>query len=144
MPFCVGGLESSDPYDVRTFLNRWPTFADERAEVVLYASEHEARFWSIGVAGAPGRRPVGRAHRCPRRPADVDYVLVFENRGAEVGATIPHPHGQIYGYESVPPGTPLAELRRAEAARCPCPRRTGLRLVSEVGGWRAGCPWASK
>ena len=33
---------------------------------------------------------------------DVDYVLVFENRGAEVGATIAHPHGQIYAYDHVP------------------------------------------
>jgi len=29
---------------------------------------------------------------------EVEYVLVFENRGREVGATIDHPHGQIYGY----------------------------------------------
>ena len=35
---------------------------------------------------------------------DVAYVLVFENRGAEVGATIAHPHGQIYAYDEVPDG----------------------------------------
>ena len=33
---------------------------------------------------------------------DVEYVLVFENRGAEVGATITHPHGQIYAFDFVP------------------------------------------
>jgi UDPglucose--hexose-1-phosphate uridylyltransferase len=32
----------------------------------------------------------------------VAYVLVFENRGASVGATIAHPHGQIYAYDHVP------------------------------------------
>ena len=34
---------------------------------------------------------------------DVAYVLPFENRGAEVGVTLHHPHGQIYAYPVVPP-----------------------------------------
>jgi UDPglucose--hexose-1-phosphate uridylyltransferase len=33
----------------------------------------------------------------------VDFVLPFENRGAEVGVTLHHPHGQIYAYPFVPP-----------------------------------------
>ncbi len=37
-----------------------------------------------------------------QRP-DVNYVLPFENRGAEVGVTLHHPHGQIYAYPVVPP-----------------------------------------
>ena len=36
---------------------------------------------------------------------EIDYVLVFENRGREVGATIDHPHGQIYGYPYLTPRT---------------------------------------
>lgn len=35
--------------------------------------------------------------------ADIHYVLPFENRGAEVGVTLNHPHGQIYAYPLVPP-----------------------------------------
>ena len=35
--------------------------------------------------------------------ADVSYVLPFENRGAEVGVTLHHPHGQIYAYPVIPP-----------------------------------------
>lgn len=34
---------------------------------------------------------------------DIAYVLPFENRGAEVGVTLHHPHGQIYAYPLVPP-----------------------------------------
>ena len=34
---------------------------------------------------------------------DVQYVFPFENRGVEVGVTLHHPHGQIYGYPFVPP-----------------------------------------
>ncbi|MCS6823851.1 MAG: galactose-1-phosphate uridylyltransferase [Cytophagaceae bacterium] len=32
----------------------------------------------------------------------IKYVFVFENRGPEVGVTMPHPHGQIYGYSWIP------------------------------------------
>ena len=63
----------------------------------------------------------------------VRYVLPFENRGAEVGVTLHHPHGQIYAYPVVPPvparmleqeaqyhaqhgASLLCELARAEAA----------------------------
>jgi UDPglucose--hexose-1-phosphate uridylyltransferase len=35
--------------------------------------------------------------------SDVAYVFPFENRGVEVGVTLPHPHGQIYAYPFVPP-----------------------------------------
>jgi UDPglucose--hexose-1-phosphate uridylyltransferase len=35
--------------------------------------------------------------------AGIDYVLPFENRGAEVGVTLHHPHGQIYAYPVIPP-----------------------------------------
>ena len=29
--------------------------------------------------------------------------MIFENRGVEVGVTLHHPHGQIYGYPFLPP-----------------------------------------
>ena len=32
----------------------------------------------------------------------VNYVQVFENRGAMMGASNPHPHGQIWATELVP------------------------------------------
>jgi UDPglucose--hexose-1-phosphate uridylyltransferase len=32
-----------------------------------------------------------------------EYVAVFENRGSMAGATIAHPHGQIYAVDHVPP-----------------------------------------
>lgn len=39
------------------------------------------------------------------------YVLPFENRGDEVGVTLHHPHGQIYGFAR----TPLVQQRAIEA-----------------------------
>ena len=136
-PFCVGGLESPESYDVRAFVNRWPTFSGDRCEVVLYAPDHDATFWSLGVEGAAKvvELWVERTAALGARD-DIAYVLVFENRGAAVGATIPHPHGQIYAYDTVPP-SPLAELRRADAHGCPlCAEDPGARLVSVRGDWR--------
>jgi UDPglucose--hexose-1-phosphate uridylyltransferase len=45
---------------------------------------------------------------------EIAYVMPFENRGVEVGATLAHPHGQLYAYPFVPPipARELAEQRR--------------------------------
>ena len=136
-PFCPGGLEAPDEYDVRWFPNRWPALADGRCEVVLYTPRHDATFWSLGIAGA--RRVVDlwaeRSAALGARP-DVEYVLAFENRGAEVGATISHPHGQIYAFEFTPE-VPLRELERGSVFADP-----GDRLVATAPGWRAWVPEA--
>lgn len=140
-PFCPGGREAPDPYDVRWFVNRWPALPDGRSEVVLYSPDHDASLWSLGVAGA--RRVVDlwatRTSALGSRP-DVAYVLVFENRGPEVGATITHPHGQVYAFDEVPP-VPARELA---VARCAvCAEEPDGRLVAEAGGWRAWVPAAA-
>ena len=140
-PFCVGGLEAPEPYDTRAFVNRWPSYPDDRCEVVLYTPDHDATFWSLGVDGSLAVVDLW-AERSATLGArrDVSYVLVFENRGAEVGATIPHPHGQIYAYPDVPP-TPAAELAQPTCAVCA--EEPGDRLVTDIDGWRAWVPHAS-
>jgi UDPglucose--hexose-1-phosphate uridylyltransferase len=136
-PFCPGGLEAPARYDVRWFPNRWPAMPDGRCEVVLYTPEHDATFWSLGAAGV--RKVVDLwAERSAllgsRR--EIQYVLVFENRGSEVGATIAHPHGQIYAFDFVPP-VPRRELEGGTAFDEP-----GERLVATAPGWRAWVPEA--
>ena len=69
---------------------------------------------------------------------DVDFVLVFENRGPEVGATIAHPHGQIYAYDHIPD----RPMRLLEAKWAP-DLQPGERLVAQHGGWLALVPLAS-
>jgi len=134
-PFCPGGLEAPEDYDVRWFPNRWPAMPGERCEVVLYTSQHDATLWSLGASGA--RKVVDlwaeRTEALGERP-DVDYVLVFENRGPEVGATISHPHGQIYAFGFVPE-VPLRELERGGRLT-----DSGSRLVTTAPGWRAWVP----
>ena len=150
-PFCVGGLEAPEPYQVKAFPIRWPPFAPGRgaAEVVLYSPDHDASLASIGVEGA--RRVVDlwaeRTEALLARPG-IESVLVFENRGAEVGATIPHPHGQIYAFPFVPPVL-RREAEVAAAHGCPLcdevPREAtaGERVVFDDGDWLAWVPYAS-
>jgi UDPglucose--hexose-1-phosphate uridylyltransferase len=139
-PFCPGGLEAPAAYDTHWFANRWPAMPDERCEVVLYTPEHDAQFWTLGTAGA--RRVVDLwADRTAALGArdDVDYVLVFENRGPEVGATIVHPHGQIYAFEHIPP-VPLEEL--VDGVLAPTHVAEEL-VVGRAGDWTAWVPEAA-
>jgi UDPglucose--hexose-1-phosphate uridylyltransferase len=110
---------------------------DARCEVILYAPEHDATFWSLGAKRA--RRVVDlwaeRSAALGARP-DIAYVLVFENRGESVGATIPHPHGQIYAFDFVP-DLPRRELELGDTFDEP-----GDRLVAGASGWRAWFPEA--
>jgi UDPglucose--hexose-1-phosphate uridylyltransferase len=143
-PFCVGGIEAPEPYDVKAFANRWPSFPGDRCEVVLYTPEHDRSFPDLGVDRV--RRIVDlwadRTAALGQRDG-VDYVLVFENRGEEVGATIAHPHGQIYALDHVP-DVPLTELRRSDGGAClVCDPADDALSVTTATGWRAWVPQAS-
>jgi UDPglucose--hexose-1-phosphate uridylyltransferase len=45
---------------------------------------------------------------------DIGYVQVFENRGAMMGASNPHPHGQIWASRSVPNEVVAEQIGQAE------------------------------
>lgn len=137
-PFCPGGLEAPDPYDVRWFRNRWPAMPGDRCEVVLYTSQHDATLWSLGAGGVRKVIDLWRERTIELGARDdVDFVLVFENRGAEVGATIAHPHGQIYAYDHIP------ERPRRLFANGWKPDGAALeRAVAGVDGWHAYVPYA--
>jgi len=168
-PFCVGGLEAPEPYDVRWFPNRWPAFtpgapidlasaeaadttvvpAAGACEVVLFSPGHDQ---SLATLPVPHVRKVvdlwaARTDELLARP-EVEYVLVFENRGREVGATIDHPHGQIYGYPFLPPA-PAREAAVTRAHGCAvCAEvqselAAGTRVVATAGDWVAWVPYAS-
>lgn len=143
-PFCVGGTEAPEPYDVRAFPNRWPSFPDDRGEVVLYSPTHDGALWTLGAAQV--RKVIDlwaeRTEVLGARP-DVAYVLVFENHGPAVGATIDHPHGQIFAFDSVPdlPARELARLASGQPLLEADPE--GERIVAEHRGWRAWVPFAS-
>ncbi|KAI0049682.1 galactose-1-phosphate uridylyltransferase, partial [Auriscalpium vulgare] len=79
----------------------------------------------------------------------IKYVQIFENKGAMMGCSNPHPHGQVWSLSEVPtiPATELANLARYAATPadasgaprgpkgCPC-------LLCEYAHFEAGVPEA--
>ena len=125
-PLCPSraGMSTEIPaadYEVAVFQNRFPSFArqrswsedhaafpfaaaDGRCEVVCFTSDHEQEFAQLSPARV--RTVIDAwADRTTdlSKIASIDYVFCFENRGEEIGVTLSHPHGQIYGYPFVPP-----------------------------------------
>jgi UDPglucose--hexose-1-phosphate uridylyltransferase len=141
-PFCPGGLEAPEPYEVRWFANRWPPLGDGRCEVLLFCPEHDGSLAALGRSRV--RRVVdlwaARTEAQGARP-DVDYVLIFENRGPEVGATIAHPHGQLYAFDRVPPAASRA-LRDPDGCAV-CAELAAGHVVSQSDGWSVVVPHAA-
>ncbi len=118
-------------YDVAVFENRFPSLgpatselptalawgtsapAVGRCEVVAFTPEHAGSFADLGWRRT--RTVIDAwAHRTEALGAlpGIRQVFPFENRGAEIGVTLHHPHGQIYAYPYV---TPRAEVLAAAA-----------------------------
>jgi UDPglucose--hexose-1-phosphate uridylyltransferase len=127
-PLCPSGAGGAsevpiDDFEVVVFENRFPAFGPDRrdgrparpaatgCEVIVYTAQHD-----LTLAGLPVERVrllvdvwADRYRELGRRP-EVEYVYIFENKGAEVGVTLNHPHGQIYAMPFLPPFAEL-ELR---------------------------------
>ena len=81
------------------------------------------------------------------------WVQVFENRGAAMGASNPHPHGQIWSGDALPVEAEreaaeqvahLAGNGRRLLADYAAAERGGPRVVAEAGGWLLLVPfWAA-
>jgi UDPglucose--hexose-1-phosphate uridylyltransferase len=163
-------------YDVAVFENRFPSFAQSvpdtepfvpgvpmvpmapgrgRCEVVCFTSDHNRSFGGLSqsrvrtVVDALADRTEGLGEL-----PGVEQVFPFENRGEEIGVTLTHPHGQIYGYPFVTPKTErmlatakayldehgrpvLGDILAAE-------RAARTRLVAEGEHWTAYVPAAAR
>lgn len=121
-PTIDGGPETEIPFsdfEMAVFENKFAAFhpqanratqlagvdcipARGACEVVVYSPEASGNLHSIGQ----DRREVLIGALIDRYEAlfaaGCKYVLPFENRGDEVGVTLHHPHGQIYGFDQVP------------------------------------------
>lgn len=121
-PFCPGSGRVPDDYDVYKYDNDFPVLSQSppepdpvatglyrveksygKCEVVLYSSDHYAALPTLPV---PHIRKLidlwtERFVALESNPHH-KYVFIFENRGPEVGVTMPHPHGQIYAYPYIP------------------------------------------
>lgn len=131
-PFCPGSGRVPDHYDVYKYDNDFPALSpippepDDvatelyktkpsygKCEVILYSPEHTTTLPQLPVPHI--RRLIDlwtdRFVELAKDPLH-QYVFIFENRGPEVGATMPHPHGQIYAYPYIP------QKVRVELASC--------------------------
>ena len=82
---------------------------------------------------------------------DISYVQVFENKGAAMGASNPHPHGQVWASYTVPQD-PAKEDKTQSAYHLAngshllldylnAELDAGERIVVENEHWVALCPW---
>ena len=158
-------------YEVAVFENRFPSFhgpvnvledgamakraAGGRCEVVCFASEHDASFRDLDesrvtlVMDALADRTAQLSHL-----DEVAQVFCFENRGEDIGVTLHHPHGQIYGYPYVTP----TSTRMLDSARKYRDRHGGnlfadlvareceaeARIVAQNSDWVAFVPYSAR
>ncbi|QVQ49979.1 galactose-1-phosphate uridylyltransferase [Spiractinospora alimapuensis] len=179
-PLCPSSADNqseipASTYDVVCFENRFPALmaapdtslpdvgelvssrghARGRCEVVCFTPDHDA-----SVADLPERRIrtivdvlADRTQALAASPA-VEEVFCFENRGPEIGVTLHHPHGQIYGYPFVTPRTTRAldsateyqdrTGRNLYADNLHAERLAGLRVVRTTEHWTAFVPAAAR
>ena len=164
-------------YEVAVFENRFPSFggfaepgpltpteapegletsvpASGRCEVVVFSDDHDSSLVDLSpervalIVRAQAQRTAELSAR-----GDIAQVFCFENRGVEIGVTLHHPHGQIYGYPYVTPQT-RKYLAAAERYR----ERTGRdlfddiiesesqgpRVIAENDHWIAFTPYAAR
>lgn len=99
-----------------------------RCEVVCFTQEHDHSFADLTEAQARLVLDAWTDRTAALSAmAGVEQVFCFENRGAEIGVTLGHPHGQIYAY---PFTTPRTERMLASAAAHR--RRTGRNLFDDL------------
>ena len=74
-----------------------------KCEVILYSPEHRALLTQLSDAHMEKLVNLWcERFKVMRADPKIKYVFIFENRGEAVGVTMPHPHGQIYGYPFLP------------------------------------------
>lgn len=121
-PFCPGSGNVPESYEVFKYDNDFPALSQTPPEPDDVANDFFKTAPAYGkcevILYSPGHTTVvpelSDAHMgklvdlwCERFAAlsedeKIKYVFIFENRGEAVGVTMPHPHGQIYGYSVIP------------------------------------------
>lgn len=166
----------ADDYDVAVLDNRFPSMAPSagavptwvdgdplwpqqpatgRCEVICFTSEHSSSFAELNPSRAATviEAWADRTRVLSGVPG-IRQVFCFENRGAETGVTLHHPHGQIYAYPFIPPRTDRL-LAQASAHRDRTGRdllsdvlaaelRAGTRIVHQGAAWTAYVPAAAR
>jgi UDPglucose--hexose-1-phosphate uridylyltransferase len=132
-PFCPGSGRVPDDYDVYIYPNDFAAFSipppkpaiagDDfyrvarshgKCDVVLYHPDHKTSLPQLSLDHLTRLVSLWRKRFTELKATPgIRYVLIFENKGAVIGVTMPHPHGQIYSFPFIPPRIE----REVEAAR---------------------------
>jgi UDPglucose--hexose-1-phosphate uridylyltransferase len=170
-PFCPGSGRVPDNYDVYIYPNDFPAFSipapepgvegdalyrvarsHGKCDVVLYHPDHNTSLPQLSLDHLLKLVRLWRQRFVELKATPgIRYVLIFENKGAVIGVTMPHPHGQIYAFPFVPPRLEreLAAARTHHRARRRClycdilrkERRGGRRVVAENEAFTAFIPF---
>lgn len=134
-PFCVGsGKVPDEGYVVYRYLNDFPALSQTppvpdpvdngffktkeaygRCEVILYSPDHNKSVSQLTDENMKALVDLwAESFSDIRKDEKIKYVFIFENRGDVVGVTMPHPHGQVYGYSVTPKKIELEEAASRE------------------------------
>jgi UDPglucose--hexose-1-phosphate uridylyltransferase len=120
--------------------------------VICFSPRHDIALGSMSVADVRGVIDVW-ADQTDELGARFGWVQVFENRGEMMGASNPHPHGQIWAAASLPREATredetqlrhLAASGRQLLADYAAQELDGPRVVEQTDNWLLAVPfWAS-
>ncbi|MCE5199357.1 MAG: galactose-1-phosphate uridylyltransferase [Armatimonadota bacterium] len=137
----------SEDYEIVTFENKFPSFrhpapepavegtelykvrpAEGICEVVSYTSRHDGTLTDCTLDEMRNLVEVWTDRFQELSSRDfIDYVLIFENKGKDIGVTLYHPHGQIYAFPFIPPKI-QTELKSASEHK----QKTGRCLFCDI------------
>lgn len=122
-PFCPGSEKVPEHYEVFEYDNDFPALSQNppppeshlstdfykmlpshgKCEVVLFSPDHNGSLHELSDEHLGKLVDLWRERFISMsEDKKIKYVFIFENRGDVVGVTMPHPHGQIYGYSVIP------------------------------------------
>jgi UDPglucose--hexose-1-phosphate uridylyltransferase len=160
------GSEPDRPgWHVRVVPNKFPAFAGPPAEVhhngslyrwaptagvhevVIHNPDHWATLADLEVPAVARAMAAWRERLAAHRDPDLGAVLVIVNQGRTAGASLEHPHSQVFATAGRPDRV-QAEVDRLRGDGCAAcatvaAERDGPRLVRAGGELLTVCPWAS-
>jgi UDPglucose--hexose-1-phosphate uridylyltransferase len=173
-PFCPGSGRVPGRYDVYLYPNDFPALTVPppepaiqsdglyrvrkslgKCDVVLYHPDHNTSLPQLSVGHLTLLVKLWRSRfEELRRMRGIRYVLIFENKGAVIGVTMPHPHGQIYAFPFIPPRIEreISAARAYQKSRHCClfcnilekERHVGRRIVAENNFFTAFIPFYAR
>ena len=124
-----GGAPDTRGWSIRVVPNRYPALAGMH-EVIVHSPDHDAELEDLGDEGLLEVLEMWRRRIVAQMGAGAAAATLIVNRGPAAGASLAHPHAQLFGTPVVPPLL-LDELLEFERFRN---RYGGCVLCADVDG----------